>query len=74
MRTGSGRSYLRAMSTIEHNEDLPAIPGLPTARDMLRWCELIQPHVGTSHEVVGFRLVESGKVMAIVARKTSPPQ
>jgi hypothetical protein len=62
------------MATIEHNQDLPALRGLPTARDMLRWCEMIQPHVGTSHEVVGFRLIESGKVMAIVARKTSAPR
>jgi hypothetical protein len=67
----SGLNQRTGDNVSEHLCDLPAIPGLPTAEDVQRWRELMQPHVDEQHELVGVRLVEGGAVMGIVARRPS---
>ena len=60
-------------SMAEHLEDVPKGRGLPTIDDMKRWQAAFDAIVpgGNASELVGFRIVDTGDLMAICRRKPS---
>jgi hypothetical protein len=55
----------------EHLEEIPKEAGLPTLDDMKRWQAAFDATVpgGNASELVGFRIVETGELMAICRLK-----